>query len=606
VPSPAHLHAAQPFSAFWAPAGSAGSQALEDRLASLAAFYRGQVEARGWLGFWDYGDVMHTYDDTRHTWRYDVGGYAWDNTELSTEVWLWHWFLHSGRADAFRLAEAMTRHTSEVDVHHIGPFAPLGTRHGVQHWGDSAKQLRISTALNRRFLYYLAADERLGELLDEQVEGVRRLRDVVPGRKIGQAAAAVDATNPHVANVNFGTDWGAVAAAWYTAWERTGDVRHRDRLLASMAGIAAQPHGFFTGVADMDLDSGAFLRSVSDKLSVSHLSAVFGLAEICAELLHTLPEPAFRQAWLDYCRLVDGTPAAQRAALGSELKRINLRQGHARLLAFAAAEARDPALMREARRRFDAGNEGLREADFAQRRVTRPEVLDDVTEAPGISTNAAAQWGLGALAMLALDRAARPPGPALLRDGFSRFDARRWRVEAEDGAARVTAANGALLLEARKGLTVWLDQPLSGHYEIAFTRTVLDDGALGDRLSDLNVFWQAQRGAEARSGRLDDYDRIPMFYAGIGGNGNTTTRFRRYDGSGARILLGEYTARPWLLRANHPYRIRIVVDAAGTRVFVDNVQYFAATGRVGQAGYFGLRTTQSRQRVEDFVVYRLA
>lgn len=25
---------------------------------------------------------MHTYDQTRHTWRYDVGGYAWDNGEL--------------------------------------------------------------------------------------------------------------------------------------------------------------------------------------------------------------------------------------------------------------------------------------------------------------------------------------------------------------------------------------------------------------------------------------------------------------------------------------------------------------------------------------------
>lgn len=25
---------------------------------------------------------MHTYDQTRHTWRYDVGGFAWDNGEL--------------------------------------------------------------------------------------------------------------------------------------------------------------------------------------------------------------------------------------------------------------------------------------------------------------------------------------------------------------------------------------------------------------------------------------------------------------------------------------------------------------------------------------------
>ena len=83
-------------------------------------FYRGQQEQRGWYGFWNYGDVMHTYDFDRHEWRYDVGGFAWDNSELATDVWLWMHFLRTGRADVFRFAEAMTRHTGEVDVHHLG------------------------------------------------------------------------------------------------------------------------------------------------------------------------------------------------------------------------------------------------------------------------------------------------------------------------------------------------------------------------------------------------------------------------------------------------------------------------------------------------------
>jgi len=48
----------------------------------------------------------------------------------------------------------MTRHTGEVDVHHVGRFAPLGSRHNVLHWGDSGKQLRISTVANRRYYYY--------------------------------------------------------------------------------------------------------------------------------------------------------------------------------------------------------------------------------------------------------------------------------------------------------------------------------------------------------------------------------------------------------------------------------------------------------------------
>jgi hypothetical protein len=41
---------------------------------------------------------------------------------LSTDLWLWLYFLHTGRADVFKRAEAMTRHTGEVDVYHSGRF----------------------------------------------------------------------------------------------------------------------------------------------------------------------------------------------------------------------------------------------------------------------------------------------------------------------------------------------------------------------------------------------------------------------------------------------------------------------------------------------------
>ena len=74
-------------------------------------------------------------------------------------------YLRSGRADIYRFAEAMTRHTGEVDVYHLGKWADLGTRHGVQHFGDSAKQVRISTPVYRRLFYYLTADERTGDLM---------------------------------------------------------------------------------------------------------------------------------------------------------------------------------------------------------------------------------------------------------------------------------------------------------------------------------------------------------------------------------------------------------------------------------------------------------
>jgi hypothetical protein len=184
-PSPEYLHSANVFGD-WAPVDrSTTSRArLEDKLDFLFDFYQGQVEQRRWYGFWNYGDVMHTYDADRHVWRYDVGGYAWDNSELSPDLWLWYMYLRSGRADVFRLAEAMTRHTGEVDVYHLGPWRGLGTRHNVQHWGCSAKQLRISNAAYRRFYYYLTADERTGDLLSELVDSDQNFLGLDPVRKV--------------------------------------------------------------------------------------------------------------------------------------------------------------------------------------------------------------------------------------------------------------------------------------------------------------------------------------------------------------------------------------------------------------------------------------
>lgn len=413
------LHRAQAFGPLWAPASAPSSSAttpgrirLEKQLDAYFDVYQQEVEQRKWYGFWDFGDVMHTYDSDRHVWRYDVGGYAWDNSELSTDLWLWYYFLHSGRAEAFRMAEAMTRHTGEVDVHHLGRFSPLGSRHNVRHWGDSAKQLRISTVANRRFLYYLTADERIGELMDEQVEALRTLGSVLPGRKIGQTHP----DNPNHISLGFGTDWGAVAAAWLTAWERHGDPAMRERLLNSMQTIAAQSHGFFTGSAAIDPDTGRFLPAPADQVEISHLSAVFGLTEICSELVEALPDPAFTRAWLDYCRLYND-PVALSAAVGKTVKKLNLAQGHARLTAFAARQLNDRTLAQRAWAEFTAGSGGIAHPTLEQRRLTPPIVLYPINEplidstidkhagstaAANLATNAVAQWGLTAIALLAL------------------------------------------------------------------------------------------------------------------------------------------------------------------------------------------------------------
>ena len=81
-----------------------------------------------------------------------MGGYAWQNTELIPTLWLWLAFMRSGREDIFTMAEAMSRHSADVDIYHFGDLKGLGSRHNVVHWGDSCKEPRIAMAGHHRAL----------------------------------------------------------------------------------------------------------------------------------------------------------------------------------------------------------------------------------------------------------------------------------------------------------------------------------------------------------------------------------------------------------------------------------------------------------------------
>ena len=60
-----------------------------------------------------------------------MGGYAWQNTELIPTLSLWLAFMRSGREDIFTMAEAMSRHSADVDIYHFGDLKGLGSRHNV-------------------------------------------------------------------------------------------------------------------------------------------------------------------------------------------------------------------------------------------------------------------------------------------------------------------------------------------------------------------------------------------------------------------------------------------------------------------------------------------
>ncbi|MGH3488813.1 MAG: Tat pathway signal sequence domain protein [Actinopolymorphaceae bacterium] len=398
-----HLASAKVFGGLFAPVdrSTPATAAIEDSLDFLFDFYVKQREQRHWYGFWDYGDIMHTFDGDRSVWRYDVGGYAWDNSELSPDLWLWYAFLRSGRADIFRFAEAMTRHTGEVDVYHIGEWAGLGTRHNVQHWGDSAKQQRISTATYRRIYYFLTADERVGDLMRALVDSDKTFLVLDPLRKIRTEPYEPD---PHALAIGLGTDWSGLAAAWLTEWERMGPAADvaRTKLLATMRTIARMPNGFVTGGGLYDIDTGEFAPA-EKTVSVSHLSAMFGQVEICAELIDAVDMPEFENAWLQYCRLYNGTREEQAAECGEDFGNRTLKQGHSRLDAYAAVRLGED---RYAERAWELFLRPVESYEYAADRSWTSErnesTLNPSDAAPWISTNTTALYGLAAIQNLAL------------------------------------------------------------------------------------------------------------------------------------------------------------------------------------------------------------
>ncbi|WP_423130237.1 DUF6250 domain-containing protein [Gaoshiqia sp. Z1-71] len=186
-----------------------------------------------------------------------------------------------------------------------------------------------------------------------------------------------------------------------------------------------------------------------------------------------------------------------------------------------------------------------------------------------------------------------------------------WVVEV-DSAPGVTIEirNGKLMIDVDRGATVWFNQKLSGNLLFEYKRKVIMDGGPNDRLSDMNQFWMAGDPRNpvlfTRKGAFAEYDSLRMYYAGIGGNYNNTTRFRKYNGNGGRILYHDLTDTTRLLKPNHTYLIEVMVYKGTTRVFVDNEEFFSFTDPDPiESGYFGIRTTWSRQEIDDFKVYRL-
>jgi len=190
--------------------------------------------------------------------------------------------------------------------------------------------------------------------------------------------------------------------------------------------------------------------------------------------------------------------------------------------------------------------------------------------------------------------------------GAQYLNERNWRIELEQpDRSSVHFCKDTLTINSSKGATVWYDSLLSGDYEIRYKRTFILDGGDNDRLSDMNQFWNASDSGgllKRRSGQFREYDNLLLYYFGIGGNKNTTSRLRRYNGKGERVLLRDLDST-YLLKPGITYSVRTVVSNGRTQVWMDGKRYFDYTDPSPiTSGYFGFRTTHSHQKIWDFQI----
>ncbi|MEA5427789.1 DUF6250 domain-containing protein [Arcicella lustrica] len=188
---------------------------------------------------------------------------------------------------------------------------------------------------------------------------------------------------------------------------------------------------------------------------------------------------------------------------------------------------------------------------------------------------------------------------------------KKWVSEIEPlPNSKVYTIDNKLVLDTKGGVSVWFNQKLKGNYMITFKRKFILNGGVNDRLSDLNVFWLAEDPKNTnlftRTGKFEDYDNIKMYYVGMGGNTNTTTRFRKYEGTGERKLLAEKNEAQYLLKPNHEYQIKIIVKDNMTSFWADDEKLFEAKDEhFPTQSYFGFRSTFSHQEISDFKVVGL-
>ena len=188
-----------------------------------------------------------------------------------------------------------------------------------------------------------------------------------------------------------------------------------------------------------------------------------------------------------------------------------------------------------------------------------------------------------------------------------------WVTEQKPGGS-VAFNTTSLEIKDTAGSTIWYRTKLTSPLEINYSISVINDDDKNYRVSDLNCYWMANESNEdvapyqshtRRHGAFSEYDSLYTYYVGYGGNNNSTTRFRRYDGTKNRPLLPENDLRDQkhLLIGNHTYHIKLICKNNLTEYWCDGEKIFSFHDpKPLKSGWFAFRLLKNHVVVTDFKV----
>ncbi len=208
---------------------------------------------------------------------------------------------------------------------------------------------------------------------------------------------------PYPGRVRGGPDWLAFMGNWMTEWERTGNTKYRDKIVAGMDSIADMQYGFMTGPNNLygyDPATGK-LHPLEERVGPYNLATIMGGGEVVFELNTLIDHEGWKKAWNQYCRLhrAPAEVVERDKATGAEGEDGQFaRPG--RLSAYLYSQTKNPAFARTAWAGITGGPNRSRGGRFATVKVEGPEVVTPIEEVPGLSTNSTAQGCLELIEVL--------------------------------------------------------------------------------------------------------------------------------------------------------------------------------------------------------------